>query len=439
MRSFLTVCLLGACLSAGDARAQATGGTAQGAAPSPTQQSDAAQRRAVGEVVSVDAAARRIVVRTDAGESVTVEVSERTNVSRLPAGATTQDKAVKISFSEISVGERVFVRGEAGADASLAARQIVVTPAAAAGQAGGDAMRAGRGLVGQITSLNAGRREITVEARGREGGQSVTVALASDAARIRRFAPDSLNPADAVTASFADLRVGDQLRATGERSTDGTRFTAEEIVSGSILRLGGTVTAVNASSGEITVKAEQTGQTHTVAIGRRSMLRRIPQEVSDSLGQQDEQRRAERREQREQRREAAAANGAQQQPSQQQGAEGSERGGRRERAGNGDGRGGRGGRGGGAGGGRNLMQMLENLPALTLDEIKKGDTVLLTVTTSGKDTSRATAVTLLTGDPAFLARLRRFQGRGGNDGQGMSPGLPGGVIGGGVPNQRDQP
>jgi hypothetical protein len=439
MRSFLTVCLLAACLSAGEARAQATGGTAQGAAPSPTQQSDASQRRAVGEVVSVDAAARRIVVRTDAGESVTVEASERTNVSRLPAGATTQDKAVKISFSEISVGERVFVRGDAGADAALAARQIVVTPAAAAaGQAGGDAMRAGRGLVGQITSLNAGRREITVETRGREGGQSVTVALASDAARIHRFAPDSLNPADAVTASFADLRVGDQLRATGERSTDGTRFTAEEIVSGSILRLGGTVMAVNAASGEITVKAEQTGQTHTVAIGRRSMLRRIPQEVSDSLGQQDEQRRAERREQREQRREAAAANGGQQQPSQQQGAEGSERGGRRERAGNGEGRVGRGGAGG-AGGGRNLMQMLENLPALTLDEIKKGDTVLLTVTTSGKDTSRATAVTLLTGDPAFLARLRRFQGRGGSDGQGMSPGLPGGVIGGGVPNQRDQP
>ncbi|HEV2705982.1 MAG TPA: hypothetical protein VGV59_08655 [Pyrinomonadaceae bacterium] len=438
MRSLLAVCLLGACLSVvgtpREVRAQATGGGTQ-AASSP-QQSDAAQRRAVGEVLSVDAAARRLVVRTDAGESVTVEAGERTSISRLPAGATTQDKAVKISFSEIAVGERVFVRGDAGADAALAARQIVVTPATAAGQAGGDAMRAGRGLVGQITALNAGRREITVETRGREGGQSVTVALASDAARIRRFAPDSLNPTDAVTASFADLRVGDQLRATGERSADGTRFTAEEIVSGSILRIGGTVTAVNAAAGEITVKAEQTGQTHTIALGRRSMLRRIPQEVSDSLTQQDEQRRAERREQR---REASAAGGAQQQqqPSQQQGAAGNER---AERRGNGDGRGGRGGRGGGGGaGGRNLMQMLENLPALTIDEIKKGDTVLLTITTSGKDTSRGTAVTLLTGDPAFLARLRRFQGRGGREGQGMSPGLPGDVIGGGVPNPRDQP
>ena len=45
----------------------------------------------------------------------------------------------------------------------------------------------------------------------------------------------------AVAASFADLRVGDQIRVIGDRSQDGARVTAEEIVSGSVSRFVGSV------------------------------------------------------------------------------------------------------------------------------------------------------------------------------------------------------
>jgi hypothetical protein len=73
--------------------------------------------------------------------------------------------------------------------------------------------------------------------------------------------------------------------------------------------------------------------------------------------------------------------------------------------------------------------MLENLPAVTVAELKKGDAVIVTGTTETDD-SRVTAATLITGDAEIMQRLQRFQ-RGGRDGN-MSPGLPSGVAGGGT-------
>jgi hypothetical protein len=71
--------------------------------------------------------------------------------------------------------------------------------------------------------------------------------------------------------------------------------------------------------------------------------------------------------------------------------------------------------------------MLENLPAITVADLKKGDTVFVSGS-EGADPSHVTAIMLVTGDPAFMAR---FLQNGPNRGP-QSPGLPGDVIGGGV-------
>ena len=434
MRKRFAVCLAGVlALAAGGS---VDGQTTTAGAPQTATSATTAQGRAVGEVVSVDASARQVTIRTDEGKSVSISAGEQTSITRVPPGAAAADKAVKIPLAEITVGERLFARGVESADgASIAARQIVVTSraaGAATAQAGSnDAQQPGRTVFGRITALNPAKREIQLATRTREGAETLTVTAPSDAARIRRYAPDSLDIKNAVAASFNELRVGEQLRATGERSADGTRFTAEEVVAGSVLRVGGIVTAVNSATGELRIKTEQTGQTHTIHIGKRSMLRRIPAELSASLSEG----RGERRERREG--ETAAEGGANAE------ARAARREARRNSSGSGESganpqAGGERRRGGG--GGRNLMQMLENLPAITLDEIKKGDAVLVTGTTSGQDESQLTAVALVTGDPAFLSRLNQFQGRGTRrNGQNPSPGLPGDVIGGGLPTPREPP
>ena len=81
--------------------------------------------------------------------------------------------------------------------------------------------------------------------------------------------------------------------------------------------------------------------------------------------------------------------------------------------------------------------MFENLPAVTVADLKKGDAVMITGTPTSPDASRVTAITLVTGDPELMRRLQQFQGQGAGQ-RGMSPGLPGDVVGGGT-GDRNQP
>jgi len=53
------------------------------------------------------------------------------------------------------------------------------------------------------------------------------------------------------------------------------------------------------------------------------------------------------------------------------------------------------------GGGADMQQMLSRAPAVTLEDLKKGDAVLI-VTTQGSDTGGGTAITLLGGVEPIL-------------------------------------
>lgn len=384
-----------------------------------------ARQHLLGTVTALEASGGQVTVRTDAGASVSVSTNEQTKYLRLPPGETKMDAATAITRADVRVGDRVLVPNGASAEAQggAPARQLIVTSAAAPGSRGGregEEARARR-LIGRVTRLDPERKEIAVQSRTREGFEEVTINASGDV-RFLRFAPDSIRPGDARQSSFAEVRVGDQLRATGARASDPTRFTAEEIISGTFARVNGQVTTVDAAKGEVTVKSEETGETFTVAVGKNSVLKRISAEAAEAFAQRREGRREERR----------AAGGS------AEGAQGGER--RRERAGRGEGRGGerRGqGRDGERprGGGGNIQQMLEALPAVTVGELKKGDAVLVTGST-GADASRLTALMLVTGDSDFLRRLQR---RVGDDLRNMSPGLPGSVLGGGTGGSSEQP
>ncbi|HEX7956192.1 MAG TPA: hypothetical protein VF508_04570 [Pyrinomonadaceae bacterium] len=402
------------------AQAQQGGGDAAAAARP-------ARQRLVGEVTAVDAASKQVTVRSDSGESVTFTTTEQTAYTRLPPGETALDKGERVTFAEVRAGDRVLVVSAAG---GAATRVILMARAAAAGGAG-QARDDGRRLNGRVVSVDAAKKFIVVQTRGREGVEAVTVD-ASGAARILRFAPDSTRPADAVAGSFADVRAGDSLRATGARSADGATFKAEEVLSGAFQRFAGTVTNVDAARGALTVKNEQTNQSVTLSFGARSTLRRTTPEFEKAVAE-----RAARVERREQRRASGEGGGQAQGEGREGRREGQGGGGRTgERRGEGGQRRGGGGPGG-AGGGGNFQQLAESLPAVTLAELKKGDTVVLTVTPQA-DPARATVVTLLTGPAEVLRGMQQFQ-RGPDGQRGMSPGLPGDVIGGGQGPTREPP
>ena len=55
-------------------------------------------------------------------------------------------------------------------------------------------------------------------------------------------------------STLQEIQPGDQLRARGNRSADGTELTAEEIVCGSFRNVAGTVNSVDASAGTMNVQ-----------------------------------------------------------------------------------------------------------------------------------------------------------------------------------------
>lgn len=351
------------------------------------------QTRAVGEVTAVDAAARRITIKTDDGRQLTIQLDDATALLRLPPGATGSDQAAKITLAEVAVGERVFARGTTAAGGAFAAQQLVVSRSDAGA-------RGGRNLGGRITAIKPETKEITVLARTPDGqGRQVTINAGGPQVRFLRIAPDSLSLKDAVPGSFAALQLGDQLRATGERSADGAHFTAEEIVSGSILRVGGTVAGVNAAANEITLNAQPGGQPVTVTVGQRSQLRRIPAETARTF----------------ERERAAQAGG--------RGAGATQTPGNTASSGAPPRR-----------DGQTMQEIFRSLPVVTLADLKKGDAVLVTAT-PGADAAHLTAIILLTGEAEFLSRLQRLAG---GEGRNMSPGLPGDVLGGGTPVTGDR-
>ena len=419
LRIFFAVCAAAVCVVF--LPSVSSGQAASGQpAPQTGQESQGARAHLIGVVTAVDAASGQVTVRTDAGAVVSVSTNEKTTYLRLTPGETKLDKAMPISRGDVRVGDRVLVPGGAAADSQgTPARQLIVTSAATVnGGAGRESETAReRRVIGRVTRLDPARKEIAVQARTREGLEEINIDVSGNV-RFLRFAPDSIRPADARQSTFAELKVGDQLRATGERASDPTRFKAEEIISGTFARIGGKVSAVDVGRGEVTVKSDETGETFTVAVGKNSTLKRVTREAAEAFGQRREGRRQERR----------AAHGS------EEGTQGggSER--RRERAGRGGGRDGERPRGGGGGGG-NLQQLLEALPVFTLAELKKSDAVLVTGSI-GTDASRVTALMLLTGNAEFLRRLQR---RVGEDLRNMSPGLPGSVLGGGTGSSSDQP
>lgn len=346
--------------------------------------------RVFGKITEMNAPAGQMTVKTDAGSVVTVNVNEKTTYERMPPGETDRSKAVKIALTDITVGDGVYARGYVATDRkSVPAQQIIVVAQSdiAKKQEKERAEWRQRGLSGIIESLNPQTKEFTVTTRTAEGPKAVIVPV-TDKVKVRRYAPDSVKFSEAKKSSWEELKVGDQVRAKGEKSADGARFTPEEIVTGSFRTIGGSVTAVDAATGEIKISDVQSKQPLTIVVSKDSTLKRVPADFMQTMAQRGQ----------------GGAGGPGGPPPQ---------GGNRPPGGGGGGaggpQGGPGGAPGNGGGGFDIQRLIENLPAATLAELKPGEMILISSTTSA-DPSRATAIMLVAGVEPIFSMLQARQG-----------------------------
>lgn len=244
----------------------------------------------LGDVVAVDASSKQIFVKTDSGAVVIVSVSDTTKIVKNPPGETKLDKAVPYTLAQIAAGDRVLALGKLSDDGkTLATPRAVVVNTKAEISAKQTAERAEwqkRGVVGVVSAVNADAKEITIQTRTPEGPKPVVINASAPAVKLTRYAPDSIKFADRKPAELVEIKVGDQLRAKGDKSEDGARFTPEEVVTGTFKTEVGTVKSVDASKNEIVIETAQDKKTFTVVVRPDSVLKQfqLPPEMAAMMG-----------------------------------------------------------------------------------------------------------------------------------------------------------
>jgi hypothetical protein len=271
-------------------------------------------------------------------------------------------------LNDVNTGDRVLAR----------ANQIIVMSKSDLDQkqAADRAEWQKRGSAGKITTVNADSFTILTQA-----GQTLTVTT-SPQTTYKRYAPDSTRFADAKSSSFTELKSGDQVRVLGDKQAD--TVSAQAIVSGAFRNFAGTVVAVDSANSEITLTDLETKKPVTVKVNHDSVARRMPPQMAEMLAQ---------------RRNGAGGEGTASRttPMGEPPTSSPPSGANAPRN---------------MGASRDLGQMLERMPALTLAELKPGD-ALIVASTEGVDASRATAISILAGVEPLLtgpASDRRLNG-----------------------------
>lgn len=350
----------------------------------------------VGTVKAIDG--NNIMLTPDGGGDVTVTVQDTTKVLRVAPGSKDLKSAVAMQLTDLKAGDRILVRGRVAADAKVFPASIVVAMKAEdvkAKQARELADWQTRGTGGMISAVDPAAGTITISTMTASGAKKVTVQTTKGTI-LRRYAPGSVKFDDAKPSTFDAVKPGDQLRARGTKSPDGTTFDADEIITGSFRNVAGLVTAVDAATNTLTVTDLATKKPLTVKVTDQTQLKKLEPQMAQMIAFRLKAGAA-----------GAGANAAATSNA-TSGAPPSGAGTGNSAASSGTGAGGNYGGGqrgpGGAGSGRggDFQTIVNRLPQSALTDFAKGDAVMV-VATSGTDDSEVTAITLLGGVEPILA------------------------------------
>ena len=360
-----------------------------------------------GDVTSVEDG--KIVLQTKDG-SLTVVLSDKTEYKRVPPENPVLKAAVASSLSDIAVGDKLLVTGIFPEDKkTLPARSVyLMTKSDIAQKQVKESERwATKGISGRVSAVDQITKQIKIDVRGLANTTSV-VLTPKDGARILRYAPNSVKFSEAKESSVNEIQAGDMLRATGDRSSDGASFAAEEIVTGAFRTVAGAVKSVDVTKNEVVITDVQSKKDVTVELGSASVLKKFPEEMAQRM---------------------ASFQGGR--PGTGPGGPGARPAGTATPTGEQAGANGPGGAGGPGGpgrgaGGRGIDDMLERFPNITAADLKPGEIIAVS-STKNNTPDRITAIKLLAGVEPFLRAAQAQAAAGGQRGGqgGLSLDIPG--------------
>ena len=379
----------------------------------------------VGDVAAIGD--KKFTVTTKTG-SVDIIITDKTNFKRASAENLSLTTATVGRITDISVGDKLTVSGFPVADGkSMPARTVYFVTKAdiAAKNAKETAEWQTRGIAGKVVTVNTQTNQINVEIRSLTGSTKLTLTPKTDA-RYLRYAPDSERFNEAKDSTFAEVKAGDMIRALGDKSSDGTAFTAEKVLTGAFQTVAGTVKSINVEKNEVVISNLQTKKEVTIVVTDTSLLKKYPAEMAERMA-------------------GFQMGGGGARPGGQGGGArpAGQAGGQPPVSPAGDGKtttvvmpGGQGGRGGFGGArpggpssvGGNIDEMLDRFPTIKAGDLKVGDMIAVS-STKNSSVERIRAIKLLAGVEPFLRMAQAGNGRQGQQGGGDNgfsiPGLDG--------------
>ncbi len=342
-----------------------------------TQQTPAPKSRvkAVGTIKSI--AGDTIAITSDMGAEVNVIIQPSTRLVRSVPGQTDLRSATPIQVQDLQVGDRLLAGGTASEDGKsvLATTAIVMKKADIAEKQVQDREEWQKhGVGGVVKAVDAGAETIKIST-GTLAANSLTIRLSKNTI-IRRYAPDSVKFDDAKPGTLDQIKTGDQLRARGTRSPDGSELTADEIVSGTFRNIAGTVVTTDQGNNSVTVMDLVSKRPVTLKITADSQLHKLPPMIAQRIAM----------------RLKGLAPG---------GPGGGTAAGESSKLANAQAPSNVNGPGQRAGGGPDFQQMLSRMPEVSLADLQKGDALMI-VATEGSADSPSTAIILLSGVEPIL-------------------------------------
>jgi hypothetical protein len=353
----------------------------------PQNAAQPAVARSIGVIKAINGNA--ITIAPSSGPEVAVTVQPTARLLRLVPGEKDLKNATPIELQELQVGDTIRARGQASEDGkSIAALEIIVITRSAV-DAVSEQIRQDwqkRGIAGPVSAVDPSAGTVTISTTG-FGAKKMIVVRTSKSTVIRRYAADSAKPEDAKLSTLQELSLGDQLRARGNRSTDGSEFAAEEIFTGNFPNFAGLIKSVDASAGTISLQDLVTKKNVQLRITAESQLHKIPAEMAQRFAMRVK---------------AALPPGVPGATNAASSSSGAAPGGPPSagmaQSGGGTGGGGMGMR---PGGGFDLQRLLDQTPAVTLAELHKGDAIAV-LATQGTPASGSTVIKLFSGVEPIL-------------------------------------
>jgi len=323
---------------------------------------------------------------------VTVTVLPNARLLRLAPGDKDLKNATPLQLTDLQVGDTIRARGQGSSEGnSIAALEIVVITSSAVG-AVRDQIREDwqkRGTGGIVSSVDPAAGSISLSVPGLMGNKTVVVHTTGNT-KIYRYAPDSARPEDAKQGTLRDVQLGDQLRARGSRSADGSELTAEEIFTGVFLQFDATVKSIDASAGTLSVQDLRSKKTLQLRITADSQLHQIPAEMAQRFAAMLKMSKSG----------GTPAAGGNPSTAASRSSAGNSASAAAPTGGMGANGGAAGGRFGNGGGG-DLQRRLEQTPAVKLADLHKGD-ALAVLATEGTPSGGSTVIKLFSGVEPIL-------------------------------------